>query len=45
MTSEMKYDDSPETSAPTGEGSMGHLDPLDIVRYKKGADQPIFTTL
>ena len=43
--SEPDYDALSEPSAPTREGSMGHLDLKDIVRYHKESYPPRFATL
>ena len=45
LTPETDYDALSEISMPTREGSMGNLFPWDIIRYQKGPDPPIFSTL
>ena len=45
LTSETDYDALSEPSAPTGEGSMGNIPPVDIVRYQKGSGPHRFSTL
>ena len=44
-TSEPDSSTLSEPSAPTGEGSMGHLYPKEISLYQKGSDTPRFFTL
>ena len=44
-TSKPSYHVLSEPSAPIREGYMGHLSPGDIVRYQKGSDLPILSTL
>ena len=45
LTLEPYYDALSEPCAPTREGSMEHLPPKYIMRYDKGSDTPIFSTV